>query len=229
MCLTRTPFAWMIAPAPECAGARIERRGSSAATRRCHLHWLTRALMLLNATSTDDFIELRGLKLATTVDAITSMLLPQKRLMFKSNGAQEKFLSRARDLVRTLGHEFNAMANVHTDDIDDWVEGLAQKTSELVRHSFRANIDEALGLLNVKCNDAEVDNVIKSRNELVHEARFVCQRAIVPNSWLYARPGEEYFAMLRFVDRIVLRTIGYRGAFLDRSTQDGATLIPADL
>lgn len=60
---------------------------------------------------------------------------------------------------------------------------------------------------------------IRARNELVHEGRFVSQRANVPKDWPFTEPIDEYFHMLRFADRLVLRTLGYRGAFLDRSSR----------
>jgi hypothetical protein len=101
----------------------------------------------------------------------------------------------------------------------EWIRQMTEKAPELVRRSFRELIEEVCRSLQMVVEPADTATFIRARNELVHEGRFVSQRANPPADWLFAQPSDEYFWMLRFADRLVLRTLGYRGAFLDRSSR----------
>jgi hypothetical protein len=182
--------------------------------------------ILMNATSSDDFLELRGLKLASAVDALCTIMLPARRpQQFVSNGRRDYFLSAVRHAIRE-----HATKTLLPDSPDDpgrqvrWAQQMANKVNDLLRPPFHDLIQELCGVLSIAVPADDVACFVRARNELVHEARFVSQRAAVPEDWPFTTPRQEYFWMLRFVDRLVLRTLGYRGAFLDRSTQDGASV-----
>jgi hypothetical protein len=67
--------------------------------------------------------------------------------------------------------------------------------------------------------DDEIARFVMSRNKLVHEGHFYCERAtdqerarVTPLSTVYS----EWFWLLHFVDRLFLRAIGYEGKYLTR-------------
>ena len=185
--------------------------------------------LLLNATSSDDFLELRGLKLAGTVDALSSLVLPNELpRIFISNGRRDAFLSDLREHIR--GSAENYLIPDPPEDLGRqvrWIAQITEKTNELLRPSFRESLGRVCEILAIPTESLDIPRFIQSRNELVHEARFICQRAKPPDDWPFAEPAHEYYSMLRFVDRLVLRALHYRGVFIDRFARDGS-LIPAD-
>lgn len=185
--------------------------------------------LLLNATTDDDFIEVRGAKLATTVEALTRVVVGEsvptgfatradRRAFRDAVKAHVEAEARAR-LVYDLAGSLDAR--------EHRIAELREKVSNLLHPTFRQQIEEMHRVLRLDMDVDQVRRVIRSRNELVHEVRFVCQRDPPPGDWPHQSPAAEYFSMLRFVDRLLLRTIGYRGPFVDRAARDG-TLAPAE-
>jgi hypothetical protein len=176
--------------------------------------------MLLNATAEDDFLELRGAKLAIAVDALTQRVLPgNPKTAFASRSAEGRFLSAVREQVRTLAPSF--LPAGAEADVQEWIGQLAARVADLARPTFNETLLTVCERLGLSMAEEDIATFIKSRNSLVHLGRFVCQWDPVPDDWRFAQHGDEYFWMLRFVDRLVLRTLGYRGAFLDRCSRDG--------
>jgi len=185
--------------------------------------------IVMNAIAGDDFLELRGLKLASTVDALLTIVLPPDRpRQFVSSNRRDDFMTAVRRDIRARAAEF-----LPPDPPDDlgrqarWSEQIALRSNDILRPSFRELIDQLCGVLKINVEPAEISQFIRSRNELVHEARYVCQRTNHPAGWPFTEPAQEYLWMLRFVDLLVLRTLGYRGSFLDRSGR-GETLVAAE-
>lgn len=185
--------------------------------------------LILNATADDDFLEVRGAKLATTIDALTTVVV--------GDSVPTGFATRAertafRDAVQ-VHVEAEAIARLVDDtegtigDKEHRIAELKLKVDNLLHPTFRQQISETHRALQLDMDADQARRFVRSRNELVHEARFVCQRDAPPNDWPYQSPAAEYFAMLLFVDRLLLRTIGYRGPFVDRAARDGA-LAPAE-
>jgi hypothetical protein len=67
---------------------------------------------------------------------------------------------------------------------------------------------------------------IEARNRLIHDAKFL--HLAKPNgAHGFRNHAEEYFWLVAFVDRFIVRLIGYRGAYLDRS-RHGEVEVPAE-
>lgn len=182
--------------------------------------------LLLNATADDDFLELRGAKLATTVDALRTILVDQTiPTGFRSNSQRRAFRAAVE------GH-VEAEATAHLADDDESTLGqkglrtaeLVSRVGSLLHPTFRQQIAQMHRSLKIAMDTEQVRRFVASRNELVHEARYICQRQAPPPEWPYKTASAEYFAMLAFVDRLVLRTFGFRGPILDRSARDGTSL-----
>jgi hypothetical protein len=67
----------------------------------------------------------------------------------------------------------------------------------------------------------ELERFVASRNKLVHEGHFYCERATDQES-AKIRPLQdvrsEWFWLLHFVDRLFLRALGYEGPYIDWSS-----------
>jgi hypothetical protein len=70
----------------------------------------------------------------------------------------------------------------------------------------------------------EVAVFLKSRNSLVHTGLFYCQHyddnAVLIQKGLPTTPQEEYFYIMSFLDRLMLKLLGYSGPYLDWGKQD---------
>lgn len=175
--------------------------------------------ILLNATSEEDFLETRGIKLATLMDALLTILeAKSKDALFGSRSMDKNFESELRKKVRALVEKH--LVAIHPSDEAARAlicEQVASRSTGILNPTFAEQIRNACIRLRIQVEESDLGFFVKSRNELVHEARFVCQKK-PPSDWPYSTPEAEYFSMLRFVDRFVLRTIGYRGPYVDRSS-----------
>lgn len=183
--------------------------------------------LITNATAADDFLELRGLKLGAFVEVLTRMVVAKPQSPFAEKKGEKEFHEKLRGYIRELADDLLA------DDLPEQqgrkaklVEQMTEKTRDLVRPPFREMIAQLCSSLNIAVEEAEIARFVKSRNELVHESRYVSQRVKRPPEWPFDKPEKEYFWMVRFADRLILRFLGYRGAFIDRSALDGSEYPP---
>ncbi len=93
----------------------------------------------------------------------------------------------------------------------------------LNRKRFKQQLRELLDALGLDYCDNDLSRFVASRNKLVHEGRFYCEMAsnqertrIIP----FDSPSIEWFWLLHFVDRIILKASGYRGPCLNWSTPE---------
>lgn len=177
--------------------------------------------LLTNATTDDDFTELRGAKLGMTIDAVVTIVTGNKidALPFQSNAARREFVERFRVFVAT---ELPPLlkGDLTNGAKDALARTIGAKAGDILRPTFRNAIKQVCQAIGINVSDTEIKQFVHSRNQLIHEARFVCQMDAPPKDWPFETIAEEYFWMLRFLDRIVLRFIGYRGAFFDRFLRD---------
>lgn len=74
---------------------------------------------------------------------------------------------------------------------------------------------EQLGLIE---DQKTVKAIVAARNNLVHTGQFVSAKDPLKGKDLgFLDAGHEFFSLLSFVDRILLRVIGYRGMYVDYS------------
>ncbi len=185
--------------------------------------------LLLNATADDDFLEVRGAKLATTVEALTTVVVGNPvPTGFATQADRRAFRNAVQTHVEAEAKAWLVDDTPGTPGVKEQrIDELKQKVNNLFHPTFRQQIAEMHRVLQLDMDADQVRRFVTSRNELVHEVRFVCQRDTPPDDWPHRSPAAEYFAMLLLVDRLLLRTIGYRGPFVDRAARDG-TLAPAE-
>ena len=92
----------------------------------------------------------------------------------------------------------------------------------LNRTTFKDQLRELLAAIDLDYCDDDLKRFVASRNMLVHEVRFYCEKAsnqgkdsILP----FDSPTKEWFWLLHFVDRIILKASGYSGPCLNWSTR----------
>lgn len=87
------------------------------------------------------------------------------------------------------------------------------------RASFREKIDFLLTQIDAEYEEEEVRRFIKYRNCLIHRGRFYCSLPKERQSGNMAlhSPSDEYFFMVEFMDRLLLRIVGYAGKYVDAS------------
>jgi hypothetical protein len=79
-----------------------------------------------------------------------------------------------------------------------------------------------LKALNLSEEKSVIDAVIGIRNRLVHSGRFISQTDARTASKLgIADVDQEFYILLSFVDRILLRIFGYSGPRIDYSQSKG--------
>lgn len=183
--------------------------------------------LITNATSADDFLELRGLKLSAFVEVLARIVIDHDPSPFTKKRDEQEFHEKLRAHICELADALLADPPEAPGRKAKLIEQMTEKTRDLVRPPFREMIAKLCGSLNIAVEDEEIAVFVKMRNELVHESRYVSQRAKQPSEWRFDTPDKEYFWMVRFADRLVLRFLGYRGAFIDRLARDGSEF-PSD-
>lgn len=185
--------------------------------------------LLLNSVADDDFLEVRGAKLASTVEAITTLVGTDTKLSWIGSNATQRTLFRIlrERIAEVLTERIPQDSPEFPGRRQRLIDNLGSKVKDLVRPTFREQLEQVFAQLHLTTEPDVTECFVKSRNELIHEARFVCQGNDPPPDWPFSTPADEYFAMVRFADRLVLRAIGYRGPFLDRSAR-GKREIAAD-
>jgi hypothetical protein len=101
---------------------------------------------------------------------------------------------------------------------------LSNKVGDLNRRPFRRRLEEVLPLAGSDLSCKEVRLFVKSRNSLVHLADYRCKTAAASDRkrWPFSERIDEYRFMMHFMDRLLLKVVGYSGPYLD-ATEDWRT------
>jgi hypothetical protein len=171
----------------------------------------------LDARLEGEYLETRGIKIAVTLEIIRSAFadrLLNERWDAVMPSALRKNLTRV------------TSAALKAEGFDAEVIKLATETlNQLSRPSLRRQIDYILEALTLTVDKTVVDAVVAIRNRLVHTGRFISN--VNPK-----RAGElkitdsvqEFYILLSFVDRLLLRTLDHTGPYMDYSTSDNSQL-----
>ena len=175
----------------------------------------------LDAKAERDFIQARALKLVIAVEML--------KAEFQS----------AREDISPLGipeHEYGQLKNKIMKAIKKAIKKeIEDETTEkqrkiiysnldgLNRKTFKQQLRELPDALKLDYCNNDLNRFVASRNKLVHEGRFYCEKAsdqertrIIP----FDSPSIEWFWLLHFVDRIMLKASGYKGPCLNWSTPE---------
>lgn len=167
----------------------------------------------LDAKAEGDFLQVRGLKLVAAVEMLRAELhqLVSHRSSILSPETFDKVKTALRKAIKAelSGPEMAPKRGI-----------LYGNLSGLNRVPFAEELEGICDRVGFDASDSEVRQFVASRNKLVHEGRFYCERAS-ERERRRVRPlkslTEEWFSLLHFVDRLFLRCAGYRGPYIDWS------------
>lgn len=170
----------------------------------------------LDGKGESDFLELRGLKIAITFEMLRHSLLGKRapddwviephrfNVLLGKICALLKSEGLSRDQIRALTSK-SKLTNVNR---------IQQETA------FEVDLRELSRLASLESNEQELQDIKRSRNELVHEGRFYVNAGDSSNVLLDSDAAQqEFFFLVGFADRFFLRMLDYNGVFLDWSVR----------
>lgn len=167
--------------------------------------------LYLDALAEGDYLQPRGMKLATALEAIKAVFTN-----LETDPVKETILTRS---------AFERLRKKLCEQISPLLEGLedgsaktfCDKLPELNRRSFNELLDDIFARINFQIDEEEKKRFIRCRNKLVHEGRFYCEAEAqkahaVPD---HQQMVQEYFFMVSVLDRVILKLLGYQGIYKD--------------
>jgi hypothetical protein len=178
----------------------------------------------LDARLEHDYIEARGIKTAVVLEIL-------KGLFNKELSETEWDVLLPKPLRKRISTVVRAA--LEENDIQPEAVEIAQEAlAQLSRPTFRRVVLFMLRKLALPEDDTAINAAVWSRNSLVHTGRFLStnnpQKATSLN---IADAAQEFFLLLSFVDRLLLRLLGHSGLYIDysRSTRWQLSPVIADL
>lgn len=169
----------------------------------------------LDAKAEGDYLQPRALKLVIAVEMLKAEFQLDRDI--SPLGIPEIEYDHLRKLIKDAvrGAIKNKTTSTQRSIIYSNLGGLNRTT-------FKDQLRELLAALDLDYCDDDLKRFVASRNMLVHEVRFYCEKAsnqgkdsILP----FDSPTKEWFWLLHFVDRIILKASGYSGPYLNWSTR----------
>jgi hypothetical protein len=168
----------------------------------------------LDAKAEADYLQTRGIKLVVALEML-------KEAFLQASGysdllrPQPQFRAMVPDLKEALKTVMlqHGLDNTERAIAYRNLQGLNRKPFEEIVAALCTEIQ-----MNVPEQDRKL--FVRCRNSLVHTGRFYCARADeVDRATVPPHPGptEEYFWLLHFMDRLLLRLVGYQGPYIDWS------------
>ena len=199
----------------------IQRCGDNRFTRARERVGLTHAVIdtYLDAKSEGDFLQVRALKLVVAVEMFKAAFLDKSEsdsLVF----SPEKFDSLLPKLKVAVKGVLDGVSAA------DERKAVYANFFGLNRIPFPWQLRDLCEAVRMLVGSDEINRFVASRNKLVHEGYFYCERAteqertrLAPLPTLEA----EWFWLLHFVDRLFLRAIDYEGTYIDWSIPTSRT------
>ena len=164
----------------------------------------------LDAKAEGDFLEVRALKLVVAVEMLKAAYVDiqdRRSLVLPA----DEFGSKIPEVKAEIKKIFSASTGQQRKYLYANLLGLN-------RIPFSFQMRQLCRAIRMRLKDKELRRFVASRNKLVHEGHFYCDRAtndekekIAPLS----SPVSEWFWLIHFVDRLFLRAIGYEGPYID--------------
>ena len=147
----------------------------------------------------EGFLELKGLQAATLLDFLCGRLAAEKgRTYILDEGA---FKAATPDIRRKLKQVlYEAIPSARRGDLSE----AAGNVPALNRRSFRRLLSELAQQFSVPLTTDDMGQVVKTRNSLVHAAKYSTQE-----TW------QEYRLLMNTLDKVLLRMVAYEGPYID--------------
>lgn len=161
----------------------------------------------IDARIETDFLQIRGIKFASTMEIIKEMLqiwMPKKTYLTRS-----KFKKMSDEIREAL----KPILSKYLPELKP--EEAFESFSEINRPSFRKILENGLKKMEFNVKGRELDLFVKSRNSLIHQGRFYCETA-TSDQKIACTPlkdiSEEYIFISNFLSKVFLVLSRYHSA-----------------
>jgi len=162
----------------------------------------------LDARLENDYAEARGIK--------TVVVLEMLKELFVAEYSQKLWEPLPQALRRKIGTVIKKA--LKENDIPPEAAGAVRDKLGQLDPSFRRLVLYMIEQLGLDEDEKTVKAIVAARNSLVHTGQFVSVRDPVRGQDLgFADAGHEFFTLLSFVDRILLRVVGHAGMYTNYS------------
>lgn len=179
----------------------------------------------LDGKAQNDYLEQRGIKLAVVIGLFTELFLslkPEREHIIEVNEFNM--------LKSELGEVFNDVLE-HSVDLssrDKINQNIYRCISEINRTPFKELLSDFCEYIGLKADD--IQPIIDCRNSLIHTGKFFCQRGRADSKDVkkypqFKNPASEYFYLLNFVDKCILKLLGYKGLYINQSNFEEEELL----
>ncbi len=226
-------FSGSLAPLPPKAGwanraEQFVERGYAAFCERETAYALGIVIdALVDAKAEEDFIEMRGVKLAVALEIL-------KNAFATSGGSATEFIlppEKFKAHAKVLGKEMRKLLESRGVPPDTAYEIASHgKVIGLNHPTFGDLLNGTAASVSLLLDEEELKLFVASRNALVHTGQFYCTRVAEGAKATVKPPAnvvEEYRFDVYFLDRIMLALLDYEGTFVNARNPVGpsATLV----
>lgn len=171
----------------------------------------------LDAKAENDYLEMRGGKVAVALEKLKAMFLAQP------GGKAREFVIAETEFAALMPKLKAAVGEVLKESgVPSSARGeMYGKLRGFNRRSFADLLGDFFNSIGLRPSGREVQLFIQCRNKLVHAGEFYCVAATAEErAKCEPLPShqEEYYFMVNFLDRIFLRMLGYSGQYVDYRT-----------
>lgn len=172
----------------------------------------------LDAKSEADFLQVRAIKLVVAVEML--------KAEYADKSGAHSLIFPPKDFGVLVPKMKKTVKDVFVNSTADQRAEVYANMSNLNRTPFSSQLRQLCAAVRMPVQEEEINRFVASRNKIVHEGRFYCERAtdkerakLAPLPTLQS----EWFWLLHFVDRLFLRAIGYEGTYIDWSNPSSPT------
>lgn len=179
----------------------------------------------LDAKAEGDFLQVRALKLVAAVEML--------KAEFIERIAGQLWALPREEFAQKMPRLKKAVKDLLSGNSTEQRTFIYANLPGLNRIPFSSQLRELCVAIGMSLEGEELSLFVASRNKLVHEGRFYCERATEEEkARLSPLPGPvvEWFWLVHFVDRLFLRAIGYEGEYIDwsvPSSPEARQLVPS--
>lgn len=167
----------------------------------------------LDGKAEADYLESRGIKIIMALELLKDIFLqaePIDKLIIN----KEEFESMQSLIQEALSEILKKDKSIESNQRGE----VYSKIKELNKKTFRAILEQICEIVDLDITKDEMDLIIKSRNSLVHTGSFYFEnlekeeRARIQINMV----ADEYFFMVNFLDKLILKLLGYTGTYINR-------------
>jgi hypothetical protein len=166
----------------------------------------------------NDPLQLRGVKLAVAMEALKAVLLKVPEVNTTEYILEYDFFKSLRGKIQDfVRQELKKEKNIGKPERD----AIYKKLSELNRRAFEDVLTAFFNHIGLRVEAQDLDHFICSRNSLVHQVRFYSETATEEERKKvepFNSVEEEYFFLVSFLDKVILKLLGYSGPYTDWSS-----------